>query len=441
LNVDGSPAVADVWIDRNADPTDAKIAAEWMTVLVTGLREGGEEYVALDVTDPASSGYPGYLWEFPLESEVAWRAYIAETWSQPVITRVRLERAGGDVEETWVAVVGFGYDKTSDPNEAALYNATSLKGRGLMMLDIETGRPVAVRKFGSATGDVSDMLYAIPSTPGVLDYDQDGFADVIYVGDLGGNVWKWVIRENGTANPTASELYQANWSFRKFFDDDPSRAAAGVHQRSFYYPPAATVVNGVLHLAMGTGERSDLNCSSALNGCTLRNRLYVVKDRDIWDGASPSMIDGRGAPTGEMTDVTASEASCPAVEPAGYYVEGTDGEKFVTNSEVFNAFFFTSTFKPDLSNLCEPSGISTLYGLLAKCGQGFFGPPSPSSPIAGIDRTMDLGKGMPTDARLSIAPGEGGNRLIISKQDGQLINIDSGESDSEHGTLYWRQLD
>lgn len=125
----------------------------------------------------------------------------------------------------------------------------------------------------------------------------------------------------------------------------------------------------------------------------------------------------------------------------GFFFSVADGEKFVTNSEVFNAFFFSSTFTPDLSNVCEPSGESTLYGFLAKCGQGFFGPPSPLSPIAGIDRSMDLGKGMPTDARLSIAPGSGGNRLIISKQDGELINIDSGSSDSEHGTLYWRELD
>jgi type IV pilus assembly protein PilY1 len=440
LTVDGSPSVADVWIDSNSDPEDAKVASEWSTILVTGLREGGEHYVALDMTDPASSGYPQYLWEFPLESDTGWRAYIGETWSQPIITRVRLERSDGKVEETWVAVVGFGYDATSDPNNAALYNAASIKGRGIMMIDVATGRPVAVRKFGTATGDVSDMLYAIPSTPGVLDYNQDGFADVIYVGDLGGNIWKWVIRDLGDADPSAAGLYQPNWPFRKFFDDDPSRSATA-HARSFYFAPSATIVNGILYIGMGSGERSNLNCSSTLDGCTLLNRFYVLKDRDVWDTGTLTVKDGREEPVGDLTDVTAFEDNCPAVEPAGYFFEVPDGEKFVTNSEVFNAFFFVSTFLPDLSNRCEPSGISTLYGFLAKCGQGFFGPPSPSSPIAGIDRNLALGKGMPTDARLSIAPGEGGNRLIISKQDGELINIDSGKSTSEHGTLYWRELD
>lgn len=442
LTVDGSPSVADVWIDADSDPDNAKTSAEWKTMMVTGLREGGEHYLALDVTDPAATGYPNYLWEFPREIDSSWRARIAQTWSQPVITRVRVENGSGDILEKWVAVVGFGYDPTSDPNLTALYSATSLKGRGVMMIDIATGQPLAVRQYGTtATGDVADMLYAMPSTPGVLDYDQDGFADLIYIGDLGGNIWKWVVRAPGTADPSASELYQANWSFRKFFSDDPTRTA-GAHTRSFFFAPSATIVRGIMYLGIGSGERADLNCSSTLRGCTLLNNFYVLKDRDVWDQGTLSVIDGRATTAGgKLTDVTAYEASCPAVEPKGFFFSVADGEKFVTNSEVFNSFFFISTFNPDLTNMCEPSGKSTLYGFLAKCGQGFFGPPSSASPIAGIDRNLDLGKGMPTDARLSIAPGKGGNRLIISKQDGQLINIDSGNADSEHGTLYWREID
>jgi type IV pilus assembly protein PilY1 len=297
-----------------------------------------------------------------------------------------------------------------------------------------------VRKFGSATGDVSDMLYAIPSSPAVLDYDQDGFADVIYVGDVGGNVWKWVVRAPGLADPSSTTLYQSNWPFRKFFDHDPSLPDTA-HARSFYYAPSATIARGILHLGLGSGERSDLNCSSTLNGCTLLNRFYVLRDRDIWDSGTPATIDGRAVTnSGHLTDVTVFEDSCPVVEQAGFLFSVPDGEKFVTNSEVFNSFFFSSTYSPDLSNACEPEGESTLYGFLARCGQGFFGATSSISPIAGSDRSLDLGNGMPTDARISIAPGSGGNRLIISKQNGELINIDSGAAESEHGQLYWREL-
>ena len=442
LTVDGAPSVSDVWFDRNGDPNDDKIATEWRTVMVGGLREGGEHYYALDITDPASNSFPEYLWEFPTEADTTARAYVAQTWSTPVITRVRLQDGVSDVYETWVAIVGFGYDPKSDPNVTgpAGYDPSSLKGRGIAMIEISTGRPVAIRKFGTAIGDVPDMLYAIPSQPGVLDVDQDGFADLIYIGDVGGNIWKWVIRDPGTKDPAAGQLYQPNWPFRKFFDDDPTRPD-DARARSFFFSPAATLVNGILHLGIGSGERADLTCDNS-SGCTLGNRYYVLKERDLWDSGQPATIDGRPATTGNLTDVTLIEDSCPAVEPEGFFFSLLgNGEKFITNSEVFNSFFFASTFEPDISNVCEPTGNSLLYGFLARCGQGFFGATPAASPIAGSERSLDLGGGVPTDARLSIAPGDGGNRLIISKQDGELFNMDSGSSDSEHGTLYWREID
>jgi len=444
LTVDGSPSVSDVWLDSNEDPDDDKLGSEWRTYMISGMREGGEQYFALDITNPAASNYPRYEWEFPQEGDAIWRARIGQTWSKPIITRIRLGNVSGDVYEKWVAIVGFGYDATSDPNEIgpAGYDVDSVKGRGIMMIDVQTGSPIAVRRYGSDTGEVPDMHYAIPSTPGVLDYDQDGFADVIYIGDLGGNVWKWIVRATGIMNPTEAELHQADWPFRKFFETDPSNSTTA-RSRSFFFAPAATKVNGILHLGFGTGERANMNCNSTTDGCTLFNRYYILKDRDVWDSGSPDTIDGRFAPTGDLTDLTDFEDMCPSsVAPAGFFFSlAGDGEKFVTNSEVFNSFFFASTYKPDLSNACDPSGDSLLYGFLAKCGQGFFGPPSPLSPIAGEQRAFDIGKGVPTDARLSIAPGDGANRLIISKQDGELINIDSGASSSEHGVMYWREVD
>ena len=39
------------------------------------------------------------------------------------------------------------------------------------------------------------MHYAFAATPAVYDLDFDGYADVVYAVDLGGNVWKWVITD------------------------------------------------------------------------------------------------------------------------------------------------------------------------------------------------------------------------------------------------------
>ena len=60
----------------------------------------------------------------------------------------------------------------------------------------------------------------------------------------------------------------------------------------------ATKVNGILHLGFGTGERANMNCNSTTDGCTLFNRYYILKDRDVWETATPSTIDGRGVGDG-----------------------------------------------------------------------------------------------------------------------------------------------
>ena len=58
--VDGTPMVRDVWVDFNGD--HQKQADEFRTVAVTGEREGGRSYFALDVTDPRG---PRFLWNWP----------------------------------------------------------------------------------------------------------------------------------------------------------------------------------------------------------------------------------------------------------------------------------------------------------------------------------------------------------------------------------------
>ncbi|MBE0604046.1 MAG: hypothetical protein IH611_10550, partial [Deltaproteobacteria bacterium] len=67
--VDSSPRVADVWIDGLSSSADGvKQSAEWRSVLIGGLRKGGNGYFALDVTEPPadgseSSAYPRPMWE------------------------------------------------------------------------------------------------------------------------------------------------------------------------------------------------------------------------------------------------------------------------------------------------------------------------------------------------------------------------------------------
>src|SRR5262249_45371669 len=104
---DGSPTVADVWMYSSAT-SSAKVSTEWRTVAFSGMRQGGNQYFALDISNPAAVGYPGYLWEYPRENDVAAvKQWFGQTWSEPVVAKVKLA-VNGDLanpQERWVLIV------------------------------------------------------------------------------------------------------------------------------------------------------------------------------------------------------------------------------------------------------------------------------------------------------------------------------------------------
>ena len=69
----------------------------------------------------------------------------------------------------------------------------SAEGRGIYIVDITTGEVLAKKVFTATDSFVNgaqigfdEMRYAFASAPVVFDLDYDGFADVVYIGDLGG---------------------------------------------------------------------------------------------------------------------------------------------------------------------------------------------------------------------------------------------------------------
>ena len=100
--VDGSPVAGDIF-----DGTD------WKTILVTGLREGGEAYFALDVTSSepflnGSGDQAEFLWEFTDNQ-------LGQAWSDPSIDRVA-DSSGG---AAWGVFFGSGYATGNQANKVA----------------------------------------------------------------------------------------------------------------------------------------------------------------------------------------------------------------------------------------------------------------------------------------------------------------------------------
>jgi Tfp pilus tip-associated adhesin PilY1 len=189
--VDGSPVVEDVYIN-----------GEWKTVLICGQGRGkgsaigegatGNYYFALDITDIED---PQPLWEFTDEQ-------MGETWSVPVIGRITKEG-----QDTWAAFMGSGYDNVE---------GQGTQGNRFYAVDIASGE-----KFYSFDAEPEidtqgvwsnskNVVRTMPGSPGIIDTNNDGYADAVYIGDLDGRMWKVDVSvEFLDSDPwAAEELYE-----------------------------------------------------------------------------------------------------------------------------------------------------------------------------------------------------------------------------------------
>lgn len=168
--VDGSPVAEDVYIDADGDATK-----EWITILICGQGPGKGSvvggglnyYVALDVTDPNN---PQPLWEFTDDR-------LGETWSVPEIGKITISGA-----DTWVAFTSSGYDNNPD------FEA----GNVFYVVDLETGDDFWSFEVPDidTSASFTNIPNAFPGSPSIIDIDQDGYTDRVYVGDLDGRVWR-----------------------------------------------------------------------------------------------------------------------------------------------------------------------------------------------------------------------------------------------------------
>lgn len=149
------------FVDGSARASDAFIGGAWKTILVGSTGAGGKSVFAIDVSDPGSLGASSVLWEFSTAADAADK--LGTAMSNPVIARL----ASGD----WVAIFGNGYD-SGDNVKLFVVRLSD----GQLLKAIDTGV--------SGTGNGL-------ATPLPVDTNNDRITDVVYAGDLLGNMWKF----------------------------------------------------------------------------------------------------------------------------------------------------------------------------------------------------------------------------------------------------------
>lgn len=177
---DAGPTIVDAYLATMDDPASV-VDGLWRTVLAAGLGGGGQAVFALDVTNPATFDEANaaslVLWEFDDTDD----ADLGFTYGKPQIAKMANGR--------WAAVFGNGYN-----NSDADGNASSTGDAVLFIVDLETGS--LIRKITTEAGTV-----ATPNglaTPTLVDSNGDLVVDIIYAGDLLGNMWKFDVSSANT---------------------------------------------------------------------------------------------------------------------------------------------------------------------------------------------------------------------------------------------------
>lgn len=160
--------------DLTPSVKDVLLGGVWRTVLVSGGREGGASYFALDITDPAS---PIVLWQ--------------ETLTDGFAGASEVEFA--QINDTPVALIGSGLDPDGEAN--------------LYVLNLATGAEIGVKHLSSAGAGNRNRATGAR----VVDLDLDGNDDLCYVADLNGTVHRFDFDETTSVGLwNGSELYSGN---------------------------------------------------------------------------------------------------------------------------------------------------------------------------------------------------------------------------------------
>jgi len=232
------------YVDNTVVVRDVFINNQWRTVLIGGLRYGGQAFYALDITNPNAS-QPTVLWEFTDQSHPD----LGFSYGKASISR--LSSTG-----EWVALLPNGYnnsqvDYPEDPNDSR--NSISTNGMAkLFVVRISDGQLIKVINTGVGDVQTPNGLASATAVDSIYyDFDGDGKngidfgTDWAYAGDLYGNMWRFDL---SSANP-------GDWhADRLMKSDGVMNRPITVQPRVISVPSANSNVNDDAIVMFATGK-------------------------------------------------------------------------------------------------------------------------------------------------------------------------------------------
>ena len=321
--------------------------------LYVGMRRGGRDYYAFDITNKTSPQL-----KFKIEGGQGAFSKLGQTWSKPVPARVNL---AGSVRD--VLIFAGGYDEQQDYR---LVRGADSMGNAVFMVDANTGELLWSASNSDADLLLPDMNYSIPARVAVIDRDDDGLADHLYVADTGGQLFRLDI----TQGNTVGDLVRGGLLAQIAGDDNE------VENRRFFYAPDVSEVSmnseHYYAVAIGSGYRAHpLNTD-------IKDYMLMIKDTGVftqdesgnWSlpAAPVTLADLYDATLHTLTssDSDAREiASSLLASKQGWLISlGTGGEKVLASPLILNYRVLFTTYLPAAiseSECAPPSGNSRAY--------------------------------------------------------------------------------
>jgi type IV pilus assembly protein PilY1 len=269
MSMDGTPVVKDVFYSKAGTAT----AADYHTVLITGMRGGGNAYMALDVTDPVR---PKFLWQFTDpdmgktygQAEIVQAFYAWPLGTTPTLRAMAIlpggvgskgNGPGCDISKGLTKsmdVVGSPGTKYVTHTDADLASAKlkhrdyvpcwNQPGRALYFVDVETGQQI--KKI-----DASVFPSPLAGSPTAYQDAVGTVATAGFVIDADGVLWRFDL----TATDPRPTNALTGWTVRPFHDLFFNIADVTKAETTYERPILSLDEQHRLVIITGTGDTDD----------------------------------------------------------------------------------------------------------------------------------------------------------------------------------------
>lgn len=399
--VDGSPKAMDVYLNNG-----------WKTILIGSTGLGGRSVFALDVSNPGGFNTNSVLWEYTHND-------LGYGVNHPTIARLKNGK--------WYALFGNGYNSSSNIPK-------------LFLVELSTGQATVVSASVSSGSGANGLADVTP-----VDLNGDRVTDVVYAGDLHGNMHKFDLTDVGN-NLSASDV--ATSIIFTAADSSGRRQPITSRPEVSGHPD-----QGAVMVFFGTGQYfldgDDIVGNSpqiqTFYGIVDRGGSAVTRSQLLEQTIVSEKEESYGGRTYQTRQISKNSNLEKSVN--GWYLDlviqahPAIGERVVSASSVQGGRVRFMTFTPS-DDPCGGGGINWLMEIDALSGAHFHKPIWDLSGDGKYDSSgggARLGDGPPGSLSRSLTT-EGGPNQLYPDAEGSQIGVDDAGSGADAGRQSWREL-